>query len=268
MPSETVLLGLKKLFLNANPLTPPPNDDDFTSARLLGPLSVFYDGPPPLREFALRVLLSRPVPSTDGNALPTPRSAQPKDTVLEAMYELPLPSNTLSADLEVKLNASLRPLARSRSKAQSITPASSFHQLDRRSASLPQLLPSAILPSSLAPLEKETVKTEDIRLNNAYYDAKFNRCPNIAEGCGKTIFVDHAEERLEWIPDLAEEVVSDLKGGLVPVLWRGCLRGCLDFLEPKPVASDNPLPSEMLPMPAIRLTASMDWDDEFELDPC
>lgn len=40
-------------------------------------------------------------------------------------------------------------------------------------------------------------------------------------------FVDHSETRMSW-----EEVVAGCKvAPAVPVMWRGCLRGCLDFMD-------------------------------------
>ncbi|KAF8309050.1 hypothetical protein DL93DRAFT_2086226 [Clavulina sp. PMI_390] len=38
----------------------------------------------------------------------------------------------------------------------------------------------------------------------------------------------HAEERLEWVREIAG--VPVLGSQLVPILWRGCTTGCLDFL--------------------------------------
>lgn len=38
----------------------------------------------------------------------------------------------------------------------------------------------------------------------------------------------HVEQRLTW-----ERKIAGLNvGGAVPVRWRGCQRGCLDFLSP------------------------------------
>ena len=39
-----------------------------------------------------------------------------------------------------------------------------------------------------------------------------------------------AEERFTWVTELAGVRVGETTGG-VPVLWRGCGRGCLDFLD-------------------------------------
>lgn len=74
------------------------------------------------------------------------------------------------------------------------------------------------------------------------------------------MFVDHAEERFEWVKDVAEVVVSDLPGGVVPIQWRGCSSGCLDFLEKE--AEATPVESN----PAKGMVVEQDWEDEFELD--
>lgn len=43
----------------------------------------------------------------------------------------------------------------------------------------------------------------------------------------KPIFIRHAEERFSWVHTIGGVRV----GGIVPIQWRGCQRGCLDFLE-------------------------------------
>src|SRR6266851_4660653 len=50
-------------------------------------------------------------------------------------------------------------------------------------------------------------------------------------------FVLHAEERYTWVSELAGVRVGETTGG-VPLLWRGCGPGCLDFLnEGKPAVA-------------------------------
>jgi hypothetical protein len=39
-----------------------------------------------------------------------------------------------------------------------------------------------------------------------------------------------AEERYTWVTELAGVRVGESTGG-VPILWRGCGRGCLGFLD-------------------------------------
>jgi hypothetical protein len=51
-------------------------------------------------------------------------------------------------------------------------------------------------------------------------------CPNTSHR-SKTVFVRHVEERFTW-----EKVVAGVDvGDTVPVKWRGCLKGCLAFLD-------------------------------------
>lgn len=53
-------------------------------------------------------------------------------------------------------------------------------------------------------------------------------CPNPEHGREKKVFVMHVEQRISW-----ERKIAGLDvGGAVPVRWRGCQRGCLDFLCP------------------------------------
>lgn len=74
------------------------------------------------------------------------------------------------------------------------------------------------------------------------------------------MFVDHAEERFEWIRDVVV-FVSDLPGGAVPIQWRGCSSGCLEFLE-RQVDNDALSGSN----PAKGMVIEQHWEDEFELD--
>lgn len=54
------------------------------------------------------------------------------------------------------------------------------------------------------------------------------RCPNPVHGDAQAVFVQHLEERFTWV-----DTIAGIKlGGVVPLRWRGCERGCLDFLDP------------------------------------
>lgn len=58
-------------------------------------------------------------------------------------------------------------------------------------------------------------------------------CPNPEHGQDKKVFVLHTEQRFTW-----ERKVAGLDiGDAVPVRWRGCQRGCLDFLCPSDEAT-------------------------------
>ena len=51
-------------------------------------------------------------------------------------------------------------------------------------------------------------------------------CPNPSHR-SKTVFVEHMEERFTWEKIIAGEDV----GEVIPIQWRGCLKGCLSFLD-------------------------------------
>ena len=51
-------------------------------------------------------------------------------------------------------------------------------------------------------------------------------CPNPSHR-SKTVFVEHMEERFTWEKIIAGEDV----GEVIPIQWRGCLKGCLAFLD-------------------------------------
>lgn len=46
-----------------------------------------------------------------------------------------------------------------------------------------------------------------------------------------SIYLDHVEERLEWVAEIAGLKIAEASSSRVPILWRGCAGGCLDFLE-------------------------------------
>lgn len=53
------------------------------------------------------------------------------------------------------------------------------------------------------------------------------------------VYIRHAEERFTWEREIAgTDVKAECSGAGVPVRWRGCLRGCLDFLDPSASEAD------------------------------
>ncbi|KAG8894667.1 hypothetical protein FRB99_001067, partial [Tulasnella sp. 403] len=225
LPSEMVLLGLKKLWLNANPLREPPAPA--LGNRQLSELKANFEGVRPLQELALSVLLS-PTEATSSSSYPPPTSR----TKLEDLYDPPLLADAIPANLYSKLNPSLSPQYRS---------------VGRKSS---KAYPEA---------------------NDAALMAKFNKCPSPHHqydppGCVAT-FVDPAEERLEWVQNLAKDVVSDLHGGRVPILWRGCGRGCLDFLDESEPEEFKTRTSGSEGHASVHVLRGDELEDEFELDP-
>ncbi len=74
-----------------------------------------------------------------------------------------------------------------------------------------------------------------------------------------SVFVSHAEERFSWEYEVAGVRVSEREG--VPMLWRGCSRGCLAFLGADVTsgyATEGALPDER--------DDNMDVDEDEELD--
>ena len=49
--------------------------------------------------------------------------------------------------------------------------------------------------------------------------------------CDAPVFRTPVEERLEWVGVIAGVQVAENPKAWVPVLWRGCMTGCLEFLE-------------------------------------
>lgn len=64
--------------------------------------------------------------------------------------------------------------------------------------------------------------TQSEQAEQAEYDPQGHTCARC-----DVVFVQHSVERLEWVTQLPGAKES---AGL-PILWRGCKRGCLDFLE-------------------------------------
>ncbi|KAJ3571820.1 hypothetical protein NP233_g3498 [Leucocoprinus birnbaumii] len=61
-------------------------------------------------------------------------------------------------------------------------------------------------------------------------DISMGVCGNPSHRAEGRIFVRPVEQRLSWEKNIAGQNA----GGLVPVMWRGCTHGCLDFLRPEP----------------------------------
>lgn len=230
MPSEILGMKLKKLLLNANPLLQPPRP--FGGDRVMSPLVRHQQDVRSLLDIATSVLLSPPLSSATEAGMKT-------KTKLEEIWELPLPPGVLNAELIGKINAALPRSCRSRtmeSPSRALRPGSPSPQ----------------------PSGKQPATSWDVD-DDAGMNPRYNVCPS-PNHLSCTMFIDHGEERFEWIKDVVEVVVSDLPGGAVPIRWRGCSAGCLDFLEKGDAdtgAGSNP---------AKGMVIEEHWEDEFELD--
>jgi hypothetical protein len=64
--------------------------------------------------------------------------------------------------------------------------------------------------------------------NDPQYDLSYSVCPNREHGVGvRKTFIKPAEIRYRWVKHIG---LADT-GGLIPLQYRGCESGCLDYLE-------------------------------------
>ncbi|KAG6857447.1 hypothetical protein H0H87_003514 [Tephrocybe sp. NHM501043] len=214
LPAEILQMTLKALYLIPNPFVKPPSSSDPRSLgsstasqrklpsvmpkrRPVSKTKRIMSRVPPLAELLLRALLSPAKPTAGG-----------PETVLEAYYELPLPSNYLETITSKKIDICL---------PGSVIPALGGHDAESTG-------------SGLCPSPRHQ------RLGTS------------------RLYVQHAEERYTW-----ETTVAGVElGGFVPIRWRGCELGCLDFLDP---------PENIAPTPAPRLpNASVGTDGDHDVD--
>jgi hypothetical protein len=235
LPAEMTTMTLSNLNVHTNPWYPDP-------AKASGPRDAaeIVDGAtrvnfrvPPLREVVFRFLLTpaanqrrplAPSPPTSPTAtmMITAPSRQP--TMLEDRFQLPLQEGTLTP-ADAALIARLAPAAVSAPRC---------HTFSRATTSGPG-----------AGLFSPTTSTLPSRSGRECPTHCSGRCPSPRHNYATPPrvmcqtwpwprlgppFVMHAEERYTWVSDLAGVRVGESTGG-VPILWRGCGRGCLDFLD-------------------------------------
>lgn len=173
---------------------------------------------PPLTELCLRVLLAT-IPRHAENI------SSKGETVLEALYALPLsgteryPVHVLETLRVCIPGAVARPSLNvpSPSKVQRSRGTGDVH--------------SGIDPASKTASSGHGKDEED---SDGQTQPGIGSCPNPAHR--GAAFVHHAEERFTWEHVIAGCTVGGSNGVFrepvgVPVMWRGCSRGCLDFLD-------------------------------------
>jgi hypothetical protein len=249
MPSLTILNVTGNPFMPVP--GPPPKDtantdplktiDPTASASHIVSLPRHVlDTTPPLVELCLRVLLAphhartrktpiRAIPSHD------PRTEVP--TNISVLYELIQPGET-------KLEYGLSKI-------------------------ISRCAPGAVAKSTGGGSSGKP-KTNMIGLRD--FDARYGAplhyglCPSSKHGGIRHPFYYHAEERITW-----ETHVGRINFGTqrVPIRWRGCSRGCLDFLlheEYNPIPPPPAVPEKARPLPT-RFTAppssGLRFDEDF-----
>jgi hypothetical protein len=255
LPSEMLGMSLQCLTLFPNPfLAEPTEPEPKQDARIVSPTTVVdptHARVPALTELCLRILIS-----------------PPPDT--------PSPSTTTSQTRATNLNHYYGPSL--------VTDASPYGfgipppLCDILSACVPGSVAPPSFASTLAslPRGRETTIAANVKeaKDEAITGIGFCSAPrhyHKPEGCGEGMFVKHLEERFSWEPVIAGVKV----GGRVPVRWRGCLRGCLDYLDGTgaPEEDDDYVPTKLEDIPEgdaddivqmVQLGTgglSDDWDD-------
>ncbi|KAF5383752.1 hypothetical protein D9615_003503 [Tricholomella constricta] len=217
LPAEMLQMSLKRLQVHPNHfIAPPPSDRPLLRTSIVAQATK--------TEAASRRPVSTTLPTTLPRILPlvelllrtllSPSGRTSEVTILERYYILPLAEY---------------PVETSESSPDGIH--------------FPYPLPShirkvlhACLPGSV------DVDSEDSSISTGEYSVvtRIDLCPSPKHQQLVTgrVFVRHAEERFTWEKTIANVDV----GGLVPMRWRGCQLGCLDFLDPpkdkKPPAND------------------------------
>jgi len=270
LPAEMTTMTLTNLNVHTNPWYPDPAHTTLLPQDAPDGTTRVHFRVPPLREVVLRYLLTPSAnqqgllaPTAAATTTTAPAAATSSTTVvacvrqstttLEESFQLPLQEGALTPS-DAALLARLAPAAVSAPRR---------HAFSRATTSGP----GAAL---FSPSPTTTLTTKPTRRGDAVGDAAADanatmreeerqppheqkssgRCPS-PQHCGAVAaaavagqvagpsswpwarlgppFVLPAEERYTWVSELAGVRVGETTGG-VPLLWRGCGPGCLDFL--------------------------------------
>ncbi|KAF4593028.1 hypothetical protein EYR38_008735 [Pleurotus pulmonarius] len=261
LPSEILHLSLAQLHVHPNPflpippsLAPPISKRPFSRSRSLWGTRALMESREieaervhtkivsevsrklpkviPLQELCLRHLFSPCRQSPSNN---------PSTSILQARYHLPL--------LEPDIWSTPSPKVRLRSPFP-----------DHLESLFEAILPGCTYGEECVhqdsnPSVVSTPEEDDARITGV------GTCPSphhLAPGSGSTpaLFIHHAEERFTW----EDTVAGILVGGSVPIRWRGCQWGCLDFLDSRPEMTSNATSSSVIDEAATGVTTSAGGD--------
>ncbi|KAI9450371.1 hypothetical protein BJY52DRAFT_1303067 [Lactarius psammicola] len=247
LPAEMTTMTFTNLKVHTNPWHPDPANP----AAREGPKTVdaatrVHFRVPPLREVVLRYLLTPSSTSQQRTLVPHPTvttmsttaRTRRQPTTLEDRFLLPLQDGALSP-ADAALFARVAPAAVSAPRRHA------FSRATTTSAS------AGMFSSAHVKAERRERGLSAVDAAGAAQEQKsFGRCPSprhcgvspapaAASSAGSAAmawarlgppFVLPAEERYTWVTEIAGVRVGETTGG-VPLLWRGCGRGCLDFLN-------------------------------------
>ncbi|KAH9941496.1 hypothetical protein B0H21DRAFT_752593 [Amylocystis lapponica] len=210
LPAEMLQMRLDQLSVYPNPWMVPSTQDVGSQTRHLTPTTVHFTLPG-LNECCLRQLLA-----------PASQDAQPAHeltTYIEAMYGCPLPgADRLPPALLQTLRACI-PWAMAEPDATSQSPS----KVLRRGAA-----------GDVHSQRGRTQRRAEVCPSDVETHPGISVCPSPDHNAtsGRVpVYVEWAEERFTWESVVAGRSVSSLGGPGVPMRWRGCGRGCLDFLD-------------------------------------
>ncbi|KAH9983250.1 hypothetical protein BJV74DRAFT_851415 [Russula compacta] len=230
LPAEMTTMTLTNLNVHTNPwYSDPANTATQDTPAAVDSATRVHFCVPPLREVVLRYLLTpsasqhrplAPIPMTTTTTTACARQT----TMLEDRFQLPLQEGTLTP-ADAALIARLAPTAVS---------APRWHAFSRATTS----------GGDATPANPEQQQHEQ---------KSSGRCPSPRHNSAAPVtwawarhgppFVLPAEERYTWVNELAGARVGETTGG-VPLLWRGCGRGCLNFLDDNKTIDVPVLPPE------------------------
>ncbi|KAK7683415.1 hypothetical protein QCA50_013678 [Cerrena zonata] len=204
LPAEILGMTLQSLTLDMNPWLHPPTDvprDPHTTSPIVSPTLTHYVIPS-LKEFIHRVLFS----PTEESGTEVALESMGGSTALPDHYPAHLwdELHRCAAQIIPKRDIDMHPSPSKRTRRQK----SYDHEFSFLSRA-----------------------AEKRRVDNSAVCFGVGECPNSSHET-KRIFVRPAEERHTWERMIAGHHMP-FPG--VPVLWRGCSRGCLDFLQPIPI---------------------------------
>lgn len=246
LPAEMTTMTLTNLNVHTNPwYSDPANTAPQDTPAPVNCATRVHFCVPPLREVVLRYLLTpsasqqrplAPIPTTTTTTTACARQT----TMLEDRFQLPLQEGTLTP-ADAALIARLAPTAVS---------APRWHAFSRATTSGPGAGLFSASTLSKSERERSTYCSSEAGEDDAtpakpqeqqqHEQKSSGRCPSPRHNSATSVtwpwarlgppFVLPAEERYTWVNELAGVRVGETTGG-VPLLWRGCGRGCLNFLD-------------------------------------
>ncbi|VDC04255.1 unnamed protein product [Peniophora sp. CBMAI 1063] len=225
LPAELCELPLKQLYVHPNDrlLPDPSTGTSHTGSspwRAVNPVEV-SDSVPSLREIILRYLLSPHVPESTSPESPhvllTPHNLPMRVRVPAKGY-----TSNLVAHIQLPLSMSdLPPIARVLEEHQpGVIARSSYSRVST----------AASVSTAGGTAQEELPKGVSHCMSPMHGDS--------AGGMGPP-YVEHVEQRVLWAQNICGIDVGTTSGGGVPLLWRGCERGCLTFLDFTSISDDE-----------------------------